>query len=127
MSHKILLIEDDPLLIDIYSTKLKEKGHEVVIEISGDKALESALSETPDTILLDIVLPHQDGWAILKELKKHKVARDIPVVILSNLGQDEELEKGKELGAALYLLKAKHTPSEVVSELEKLWQALKSS
>jgi DNA-binding response OmpR family regulator len=117
---KVLLVEDDPLLIDIYTTKLKQSGFEVVVVEKGEQAFQTVLEEMPDVVLLDIVLPHVDGWDILKSLKERAETKNIQVVILSNLGQKEEIEKGLELGAALYLIKAHYTPSEVVEEVNKL-------
>ena len=117
---KILLVEDDPLLIDIYSTKFREAGFQVVAVDRGDIALGLIEKEMPDLVALDIVLPQKDGWAILKSIKSSPKTKDIKVVILSNLGQKEEIEKGMELGASGYLIKAHHTPSEVVKEIRKI-------
>lgn len=116
---KILLVEDDPLLIDIYTTKFKEVGFEVEVVDDGEKACNSIESQKPDLILLDIVLPHVDGWEILQKLQETEATRQVPVFILSNLGQKEEIEKGLHMGAAKYLIKAHYTPSEVVEEIEK--------
>ncbi len=115
---KILLVEDDPFLIDIYTTKLREEDFEVVVADDGDKALELVEKEKPDLVLLDIVLPNKDGWEILKEVKTKN--KKIKVIILSNLGQKEEVEKGMRLGAEKYLIKSNFTPSEVVEEIKKL-------
>ena len=117
---KIFLIEDDPLLIDIYSTKLKQSGFEVAVAEQGEKALADIEAGRPDLVLLDVVLPHMDGWAILQALKASNELRHIPVVILSNLGQKEEIEKGLSLGAAKYLIKAHYTPSEIVEEIIRI-------
>jgi DNA-binding response OmpR family regulator len=115
---KILLIEDDPLLIDIYTTKLKEAGFLAVVARDGEMAMEMIRKEKPDLVLLDIVLPHADGWEILKKIKKDP---DAPkVVILSNLGQKEEVEKGLELGAEKYLIKADYTPSQVIEQIKEI-------
>ena len=120
MRTKIVLVEDDPLLIDIYSTKFKEEGFEVSVVDRGDAAVPHIAKEKPDLVVLDIVLPQQDGWDILKTIKSSDKTKDIKVVILSNLGQKEEIEKGMALGAAGYLIKAHHTPSEVVREIKKI-------
>ncbi|MDD5221273.1 MAG: response regulator [Candidatus Paceibacterota bacterium] len=116
---KILLIEDDPLLIDIYRTKLETAGFTVAIVNDGEKALEAVGLENPDAVLLDIVLPKVDGWEILKGIKEKD--NKIKVIVLSNLGQKEEVEKGFNLGAEKYLIKANFTPSDVVAEIEKLF------
>ena len=117
---KILLVEDDPLLIDIYATKFKEKGFDVDTVSGGKNVMETVKSKKPDVVILDIVLPHQDGWEILRQIKEDKDTKDTKIVVLSNLGQKEEVEKGLKLGAAQYLIKAHYTPSQVVGEIEKL-------
>lgn len=117
---KIVLVEDDPLLIDIYSTKFKEAGFQVAVVDRGDAAPLFIAKEKPDLVVLDIVLPQKDGWDILKTVKSSDKTKNIKVVILSNLGQKEEIEKGMALGAAGYLIKAHHTPSEVVREIKNI-------
>lgn len=117
---KILLVEDDPLLIDIYSTKLQQSGFEVRVVDQGEKAFAAVEKEKPDLVLLDIVLPHMDGWDILRSLKKNEASRNIQVVVLSNLGQKEEIEKALNLGAVKYLIKAHYTPSEITQEVIRL-------
>jgi len=119
---KVLLIEDDPLLIDIYTTKLKQSGFEVEVVEQGDKAVAFVQEACPDVILLDIVLPHVDGWEILEQLQRQETTKNVPVAVLSNLGQKEEIEKGLRMGAAKYLIKAHYTPSEVVEEVKQLLQ-----
>jgi DNA-binding response OmpR family regulator len=122
-TKKILLVEDDPLLADIYRTKLQKSGFLVRLVEQGEKALAAMASEKPDAVLLDIVLPHVDGWDILREAKADHLLNGIPIVILSNLGQKEEIEKGLLLGASKYLIKAHYTPSEVVKEVIELVNA----
>jgi DNA-binding response OmpR family regulator len=123
----ILLVEDDPFLVDIYTTKLKEAGFEVEIANDGEESLrmikQNNLQRTslwPDLLLLDIVLPRIDGWEILREIKKDDKLKDLKVMILSNLGQKSEVEKGLEMGATKYLIKAHYTPSEVVEEIKRI-------
>ena len=118
MAKKILLVEDDPLLIDIYTTKLKEEGFEVLVATDGRMAQNLFLKEKPDLILLDIVLPNTSGWEVLKKINKE--SPQTKIVILSNLGQKEEIEKGLNLGADKYLIKTNYTPSEVIEEIKKL-------
>ncbi|MBI2642063.1 MAG: response regulator [Candidatus Wildermuthbacteria bacterium] len=116
----ILLIEDDPLLIDIYSTKLKESGFEVQIAEDGEKGLRSLEGAIPNLVLLDIVLPKQNGWEVLSRIRQNDRFKGLKVVLLSNLGQKEEIEKGLSLGADRYLIKAHFTPTQVVQEIQKL-------
>ena len=116
----ILLVEDDPLLIDIYSTKLKEAGFNVEVADSGEKALLLLPKVSPMVIIMDIVLPHVDGWELLAAAQKQENLKNTKIVVLSNLGQKEEIEKGILLGADRYLIKAHFTPSQVVQEVREL-------
>jgi len=103
--QNILLVEDDPFLIDIYTTKLKESGFSVEVANDGEVALRKARENKPDLVILDIVLPQIDGWEILRKIKSEPEFKNLKVIILSNLGQKEEVEKGMKLGAIKYLIK----------------------
>lgn len=121
----VLLIEDDPFLIDIYNTKLKDAGFEIDVAENGERAIEKLKEKVPDILLLDIVLPYINGWRILEEIQKmkkegKKKLKKMKIIIISNLGQKEEIEKGIKLGATKYLIKAHYTPSEIVEEIKKL-------
>ena len=116
----ILLVEDDPFLVDIYVTKLKEIGLLVKTASDGEECLKEIEEQAPDILLLDIVLPHIDGWEILSRIKKNDKYDKVKVIILSNLGQKEEAEKGFKLGAEKYLIKSQYTPSQVVKEIKKI-------
>lgn len=118
MKH-ILLVEDDPLLIDIYSTKLKEAEFTVEVAEDGEEAVRKIEKGAPDLVLLDIVLPNFDGWQFLEMIRKDGKLKDLKVVVLSNLSQKEEVEKGLSLGASKYLIKAHYTPSQIVEEVKK--------
>jgi DNA-binding response OmpR family regulator len=117
---KILLVEDDSFLIDIYTTKLKESGFSVEVASEGDEAIRKAKEEEFDLVLLDIVLPKVDGWDILRQIKAESKLKDLKVIIISNLSQKEEVEKGMNLGAEKYLIKAHYTPSEVAKEIKEV-------
>ena len=119
MKH-ILLVEDDPFLIDIYTTKLKKEKFSVEVAVDGEECLSKLKETMPDLLILDIVLPNVDGWEVLRKIKANPKLKTIPVVVLSNLGQKEEVEKGKKLGAAKYLIKAYYKPSEVIAEVKKI-------
>lgn len=119
MKH-ILLVEDDPFIRDMYSFKLKEMGYSVTASETGKEAIEKINKKKPDLILLDIVLPKKDGWEILKKVKQNPKFQDIFIVMLSNLGQKREVEKGLKLGAEKYFIKAHYTPQQVVEEIQKL-------
>ncbi len=114
---KILLVEDDNFIIDIYITKLKEVGFSVQSAVNGEDALAKIKQSSPDLVLLDIVLPQVTGFEFLQEIKSMPELKNVPVIVLSNLGQKKEVEKGLSLGAAKYLIKAHYTPTEVVEEI----------
>jgi DNA-binding response OmpR family regulator len=116
----LLLVEDDPFLVDIYTTKFKEKGFEIDSASDSDVAFRKMNEKKPDLLLLDIVLPNLDGWEILKKIRQDKNLNDLKVMILSNLSQKQEIDKAMNLGANKYLIKAHHSPSEVVEEAKAL-------
>lgn len=116
---KILLVEDDPFIIDIYTTKLTQANLQVEVVSEGDKVLEEARRQKPDLMLLDIVLPTMNGWEILRAIRMSEDLKDLPIIILSNLYQKDEVEKGMKFGVLKYMIKAHYTPSEVVSEVKK--------
>jgi len=117
---KVLLVEDDPFLIDIYTTKLKSEGFDLLLAKDGEEALEKIRRDKPALVILDIVLPNMDGWQVLKQIKDIKGTEETKILVLSNLGQKEEVEKGLKLGADKYLIKSDFTPSQAVVELKKL-------
>lgn len=117
---KILIIEDDPFLLSMYVTKLEANGFDVASEENGEKGVDTIRSEQPHLLLLDILLPGKDGFEILEEMKSDDSIKNIPVILLTNLGQRKDIEKGLELGASDYLIKAHFTPSEVITKIEKV-------
>ena len=117
---KILLIEDDPFLSSMYSTKFEMENFEVAAAEDGAKGLSLASSHKPDIILLDILMPKMNGFEVLEKLKTDKEMKDIPVILLTNLNQRDDIEKGMALGAVDYLIKAHFMPSEVVDKIKKV-------
>lgn len=116
---KVLIIEDEPALRDIYATKMRMEGFEVVEAGDGIEGLDLAIQASPDIVLLDVVLPMKDGFEVLKDLKNNTKTRIIPVIILSNLGQEYEIKRGLALGACCFLTKANLTPTKLVDEIKK--------
>ena len=114
----ILIIEDEEMLSSMYKVKFDNEGYQVLTATDGVSGLDLAAKDKPDLILLDIIMPKLDGFAVLKKLKTDPATKTIPVVLLTNLGQDEDLKRGKELGAAGYLIKANNTPSEVINKVK---------
>ena len=115
---KILIVEDDKTLLDMYKLKFEQEGFNILIALDGLIGLELIKKELPAVILLDIMMPKMDGFAVLAELKKDKSTKDIPVLMLSNLGQQSDVDKGKKMGADDYIVKASMTPSQVVDKVK---------
>ncbi|HUD20607.1 MAG TPA: response regulator [Candidatus Saccharimonadales bacterium] len=121
----ILLVEDEPLLLDLYKEAFEESGFELEVAENGQEALKKA-GDVPDLILLDILLPGINGFEILKRLKARADTRDIPVIVLTNLGSeqtDKDRQLALSLGAVDYLVKSYHTPDELVSIVDKRFAA----
>ena len=121
-SAKILLVEDDGFILNIYETKLKDAGYVVYTATNGKEAIATLEGKTADIILLDIVMPYMDGFDVLERLQANEEWKKIPVVLLTNLSQKEDVEKGISLGARDYLIKSHFTPSEVLGKIEGLLQ-----
>lgn len=115
---KIMWVEDDQFLSEIIARKLGAAGCILLHAADGGTAWKLLEKEKPDLILLDILLAGLDGYEILKRIKANKDTAMIPVILLSNLGQKEDLEKGKKLGAARFLIKATVTLDEIVQEIK---------
>jgi len=120
MAKKILVIEDDRFLRELICQKLLKEGYDVVEAIDGEKGTELAKSEKPDLILLDLILPGIDGFEVLARVKSDPDASRVPVIILSNLGQKDDIEKGLKMGAVDYLIKAHFTPAEIVEKIRSI-------
>ena len=117
---KVLLIEDDKMILDMYTLKFSQEGYDVIQAENGKDGLDSAKKNEPDVILLDIILPQMDGFTVLKLLKEDAKLKKIPVVLLTNLGQDGDVKKGLELGAKDYLIKANFTPAQVLDKVKSV-------
>lgn len=117
---KILIIEDDKFLRDLIAQKLQKEEFDIVEAVNGEHGLKKVKTEKPDLVLLDLILPGMDGFAVLAEVKKDPLLVGIPVIILSNLGQKDDIEKGLKLGAIDYLIKAHFTPGEIIEKIKKV-------
>lgn len=122
----ILLVEDDSFISGMYETKLTNLGYAVELIDNGEVASQRLEQDPlPDLILLDIVLPKRDGFEILESLRSAERTKNIPVILLTNLGQKPDVERGIKLGADDYIIKAHYTPTEVVEKISKVLSAKK--
>lgn len=121
---KIIVVEDDPMLGEIYQKKFSDAGFEFNLVTSGKMAQKEIEDFQPDLILLDIVLPDMDGYEILEVLSKKETTRNIPVYVFSNLSAKEDMERASKLGAKGFLTKSSFTPSQLVEEVKKIMGSL---
>lgn len=118
---KLLLVDDDALLVRMYQKKLVNDGYEVESADDGDVALTKVLSFKPDLILLDIMMPRMNGLKVLEKLKENQATSRIPVILLTNVGSsDDDINQGLELGAVSYLVKASNRPKAVVAKVKEI-------
>ncbi|MFA6383119.1 MAG: response regulator [Parcubacteria group bacterium] len=117
--EKIMIVEDDSFVMDIYRTKLEQENFEVIEAVNGVEAIKKLQNIEPNLILLDIIMPFMDGLEVLKKIKEDERLKNIPVILLTNLSQKDEVTKGLGLGANDYLIKSHFTPSEVLEKIKK--------
>ena len=117
---KILLVDDDPLIIRMYEYKLKHEGYNVVLAFDGEEALKMAKEAKPDLMMLDLMMPKMNGVEMMKNLKADKGTANIPVMILTNLSDDAEyVRMTKELGAVDFLVKSETSLKQLVEKIKK--------
>lgn len=117
---KILIIEDDRYISKMYQLKLSLEDYEVLVAEDGRQGVEKIKEFMPDIVLLDILMPELDGFEVLKIVKADPATKEIPVLIMSNLGQEDHIEKGVGLGALDYIVKSQYTPSRVVEKVKSV-------
>jgi CheY-like chemotaxis protein len=119
VGHDILIIDDDAFLLDMYSLKFSQKGFHVTSSPGTLEALEMLRGGlTPSVIVVDLVMPAMDGFEFLEVVRDEKLAPHAMVIVLSNLGEQDDINRGLSLGAVGYIIKASATPSEVVEKVE---------
>ncbi|HBB65114.1 MAG TPA: response regulator [Candidatus Vogelbacteria bacterium] len=117
---KILIVEDDEFLRSLTAKRLEKEGYVVAVAVDGESALVTAAQERPDLIFLDLLLPGLDGFEVLGKLKANTELKVVPVVVFSNLGQKEDIERAKQLGANEFLVKANFTLDDVVLKINEI-------
>lgn len=130
MAYRIYLVDDDRFLLDLYAVKFKNAGHEVSVFGGGEEliaALKKEGEKVPDAILLDLIMPGLGGFETLEAIRKDHLANGAKIIILSNQGQDSDIEKAKKLSADGYIIKASAIPSEVLAETLRTIEAAGTS
>ena len=114
---KVLVVEDETFLVKIYAVKLKKEGYEVSIANDGEEAVKMATELKPDLILLDLILPKMNGFEALERMRATETLKGTPVIVLSNLGQEEDIKRAEALGADDYLVKANFSIQDIVAKI----------
>ena len=117
---KVLLVEDDPFLSSLLKNRLQKEGIEITLAEDGEEALNFLKSTKPDLILLDLILPKKSGFEVMEEIRSdpQMQSQEMPIIIISNLGQPEDISRGEELGAIEYFVKAKTSIDELVNKIK---------
>lgn len=129
MVYHIYLTDDDRFLLDLYAVKFKNAGHDIHAFNGGEELLTQLRKgeKAPDAILLDIIMPGIDGFATLEAIRKENLATSAKIIILSNQGQDSDIERAKALNVDGYIIKASAVPSEVLAETLRILEEKKDS
>lgn len=126
-NKKIMLVDDDSFLLDMYSLKFKNSGYEIITADSAEAGIEKLKSgESPDIVLFDLVMAGIGGWGFIKAVRENKLCEDAVYIVLSNQGQQIDFDTAKSYNVDGYVIKALATPTEVLSEVEKIYKEKKS-
>jgi len=118
-NKKILMIEDERIIVDLLKRKLEKEGYQVSVGRDGVEGLEKMRKDKPELILLDIVMPRMGGLEVMEKMRDDDELKDIPIVVISNSGQPIELDRAKKLGAKDWLVKTEFDPQEVIRKVKK--------
>jgi len=118
--QKVLFIEDDAFLAKIYTKAIEDAAYDSILAGTGEEGLKLAEREKPSIILLDILLPHMDGFEFLEKIKSNPDLNSIPVLVITNMSGREDVERANSLGAAGYLIKAHTLPKDVVRKIQSI-------
>lgn len=121
--YKILIVEDDVFLLEILSARFHKSGYVVSIAANGEDCMKVLESNKPDIILLDLMMPKMDGFEVLRRTKSSKDLSAIPIIVISNLGRPEDVQKAKDLGAIDYIIKSNFTVKEIVDKVSSVLKA----
>lgn len=115
---KVVIVEDEEILLKVLQEKFKKAGFEIFVAVDGGEAVPIIKSALPDVVVLDLILPKKTGFEVLEEIKSDPQLKQIPVVVLSNLGQDEDIKKALQLGAEDFIVKTQHPINEVIEKVQ---------
>ncbi len=116
----IFIVEDDPFLLSVYQTKFAKEGYEVWFAADGQQALEFLKGPRPNLVMLDIMLPWVNGFDVLQAMRANAQWKNVPVIILTNLSNEHDVQRGKQLGAADYIIKANSKISDIIARVKQI-------
>lgn len=116
---KILIVEDEEILSEVLKDRFTDDGWEVTIAMDGEEAMEKVKKESFDLMLLDLIMPKKNGFEVLEEINNNPELKDLSIIVLSNLGTDEDIKKALSLGAKDYFVKTQHPVSEIIEKAKK--------
>lgn len=125
-NKKILLVEDEKSISDVLKMKIESTGMNVSVATDGEEGLSKAITEHPDVIVLDLILPRLDGMSVLRNLRNDDWGKSVPVIILSNLGTGDEIQEASSLGVKYFLVKTEFRIEDVVSKIGEILNELKN-
>ncbi len=120
-SKKIVIVEDDKILLKALNVELLGVGFDVISAVDGEAGLKLVKKEIPDLVILDLLLPKMNGFDVLAALKEDEATKNIPIVILTNLGEDENRKKGMEMGATDYLIKSSVGIEDITTKVNQIF------
>lgn len=113
---KILIAEDEYILLDVLKNRFRADGWDVITAVNGDEAIEAIKKHSFDLVLLDLIMPQKDGFTVLKEIRENPTFKTLPIIVLSNLGDQDNIKKALELGANNYYIKTQHSMNEMIEK-----------
>jgi len=116
---RILIVEDDLQISKVYEIQLQREGFSTVLARNGEEAVELFSAQKPDLIILDLMIPKRDGFSVLKEIRENSKNSTLPILIISNLGQNDDKKRAMDLGATEYLIKIDHPIQEIIDKVKK--------
>ena len=118
-AKKVLICDDDPVILRLLQVNLEIEGYDVVIAHHGEEAVDKALAETPDLVILDIMMPRMDGYEACRQIRSHDETKEVPIVFLSARAQQSDIDKGRAYGVSDYLTKP-FDPTDLLEVIERL-------
>ena len=119
MAKKILMVEDEEIMIDLLQRKIAQEGYEIKVARNGEEGLAAMKEEKPDLVLLDIIMPKMGGFEVMEKMQEDKDLKKIPVIVISNSGQPVEIDRAQKMGAKDWLIKTEFDPQEVIEKIKK--------